>query len=116
VAESCNGSGPNCPPDGYRPNGSNCGATWSELSCGPINVDYCQGGSCMHRSGFNGANRPSCGAIGGNCGFSPQCCGSGGNFCVSEGGNPIYGSSFDCSQCCRVGRCCLDGNPAGPCF
>ena len=116
VAESCNGSGPNCPADGFRANGSSCGATWSELSCGPVNVDFCQGGSCMHDGNFNGANRPSCGGIGSLCGISPQCCGNGdGYFCVSEGGNPIYGSSYDCSQCCRLGRCCLGGNPAGPC-
>jgi hypothetical protein len=107
----------NCPSDQFRPNGSNCGATWSELGCGPVNVDYCQGGTCMRRGGFNGANRPSCGTIGNLCGFPPgNCCGSGGNWCVVEAGNPIFGSSFDCNQCCRPGRCCVDGDPAGPCF
>lgn len=146
VAESCNGSGPSCPPDGFRsgdvcrsgsgvcdpeercsgssascppnayaPNGSNCGATWSELGCGPVNVDYCQSGSCVHRGGYSGSS-PSCGTIGATCGFTAQCCGSSGYWCVDEPGNPIYGSSYDCTQCCRRGRCCVDGNPAGPCM
>jgi len=74
-------------------------------------------GSCVHDSGFNASNRPSCGRISGLCGFTPgNCCGTGdGYFCVSEGGNPIYGSAYDCAQCCRPGRCCLAGVSAGPC-
>jgi hypothetical protein len=94
------------------PDGTSCGASWSELGCGPIDIDTCQGGTCTHDGSFSGTH-PSCGAIGGFCGFSPQCCGSGGMFCVSPG--PIYGSSSDCAQCCPVGNCCMDGNPAGPC-
>jgi hypothetical protein len=67
----------------------------------------------VHDGSFTG-NQPSCGAIGSFCGFSPSCCGSGGMFCIS--GGDIYGSSYDCSQCCAVGNCCMDGNPAGPCI
>ena len=100
------------------PNGTNCGDTWNELGCGPFDVDYCSGGSCVHNPGFNGSGYPSCGTISALCGFAPgECCGQGdGYFCVAEGGNPIYGSSYDCGQCCRPGRCCLAGNPAGPCL
>lgn len=115
VSERCDGTGPGCPSNGYADDGTNCGATWSELSCGPIDVDYCSGGSCVRHPDFGGGGSPSCGALGGLCGFSPACCGSGGFFCVDEPGNPIYGSSRDCGQCCRAGRCCQDGNPAGPC-
>lgn len=111
--ENCDGSGPDCPADEIAPNGMNCGASWSELGCGPIDVDFCQSGTCVHDGSFDASGSPSCGAIGAMCGFSPQCCGSGGMFCIA--GGSIYGSSRDCSQCCPVGNCCMDGNPAGPC-
>ena len=115
VAESCSGSSPDCPTDRFVPNGTGCGDTWSELSCGPVDVDRCEDGACVHDGNFEG-DRPSCGAIGALCGITPRCCGGAGYFCVAEAGNPIYGSSFDCGQCCRAGRCCIDGNPAGPCI
>ncbi len=115
-AESCTGSTPSCPPDRSEPDGTSCGGTWRELSCGPFDVDVCQGGSCVRDPHFGSSGRPSCGALSDLCGFSPgNCCGSGGYFCVDEPGNDIYGSSTDCGQCCRPGRCCMDGNPAGPC-
>ncbi|MGE3632041.1 MAG: hypothetical protein AB7P00_19190 [Sandaracinaceae bacterium] len=117
VAESCDGSSADCPPDDVMPNGTNCGAVWSELSCGPFDVDFCEAGVCVHRGGFDGANRPDCGTIGALCGFPPgQCCGAGGYSCVVESGNEIFGSSTDCLQCCHPGRCCLAGNPVGPCI
>jgi hypothetical protein len=111
--ESCDGSGPDCPPDDVASDGTGCGATWSELGCGPVDTATCQGGRCVNDGTFSGGH-PSCGGIGAFCGFTPRCCGSGGMFCVS--GSPIYGSSSDCSQCCEVGSCCMDGNPAGPCI
>lgn len=117
VAERCDGASAGCPADEVASDGTNCGASWSELSCGPIDVDTCQGGTCVHAAGFDASNQPSCGRLSTLCGFGPgNCCGSGGMFCVDEPGNPIYGSSSDCAQCCRPGRCCLGGNPAGPCM
>ncbi len=116
VAERCDGSGTRCPPDDFASDGTNCGATWRELACGPIDIEYCSGGSCVRHPAFAGSDQPSCGGLSGLCGFSPgNCCGSGGFSCVDEPGNPIYGSSRDCAQCCRPGRCCMGGNPAGPC-
>lgn len=109
----CTGSSASCPPNGNQPNGTNCGAVWSEHGCN-VDVETCQGGVCTHRGDFMG-NQPSCGAIGSICGFPEQCCGQGdGYFCATTGG-PIYGSSWDCGQCCRVGDCCLGGNPAADC-
>lgn len=114
--EACTGAGPDCPRDRAMPDGTSCGRAWGELSCGPFDVDVCMGGTCSLDPHFGAGGAPSCGSLSSLCGFAPgNCCGSGGFFCVDEPGNDIYGSSSDCAQCCRPGRCCMDGNPAGPC-
>jgi hypothetical protein len=101
-----------CPGNAFAPNGSSCGFRWSQHGCGPINVDYCSGGSCTTRGDFSGGE-PSCGAVGGLCGFSSQCCDPP-FYCVSPG-PPIYNTS-DCAQCCRSGSCCRNGDPLDTCI